>query len=119
MTTNWMFSLHIDNTSQMCFSAKVKDETWLWNFWYGHLNFGGLKELQENEMVKRLRKIVAPYQVFQECVIASNTQISFHKTSLRGIKGCRSLCILICVGQSLQSLMKVNSILYRSLMISI
>ena len=33
------------------------------------MNFGGLKELQENEKVKRLPKIVAPSQVFQECVI--------------------------------------------------
>ena len=63
MTTNLMFLLYLDSTSQMCFLAIVEDETWLWHFRYGHLNFSGLKELQENEMVKGLPKIIASSQL--------------------------------------------------------
>lgn len=40
MTANRMFPLRLHSSSQTCFSAKLKDEAWLWHFRYGHLNFG-------------------------------------------------------------------------------
>ena len=57
MTTNRMFPLYLDNTTQNCFSAKLMDEGWLWHFRYGHLNFGGLKTLQQKNMVTGLPPI--------------------------------------------------------------
>ncbi|RVW80686.1 hypothetical protein CK203_053954 [Vitis vinifera] len=57
MTTNRMFPLYLENTTQNCFSAKLMDEEWLWHFRYGHLNFGGLKTLQQKNMVTGLPPI--------------------------------------------------------------
>ena len=37
---------------QDAFQTKVQDESWLWHFRFGHLNFGGLKLLHTKNMVK-------------------------------------------------------------------
>lgn len=41
MTANRLFPLGLRHTTQACFSIRVKDTAWLWNFRYGHSNFGG------------------------------------------------------------------------------
>ncbi|KAL6320216.1 hypothetical protein AAG906_004725 [Vitis piasezkii] len=55
-------------TSQPCLMAEVKDPSWLLHFRYGHLNFVGLKTLQQNDMVTGLPQITIPSQVCKECV---------------------------------------------------
>ncbi|GKV47925.1 hypothetical protein SLEP1_g54775 [Rubroshorea leprosula] len=50
MTANRMFPLHLNCASQSCL-AKTNDVAWLWHSRYGHLNFGGLKQLQQKNMV--------------------------------------------------------------------
>ena len=37
---------------QDAFQTEVRDESWLWHFRFGHLNFGGLKLLHKKNMVK-------------------------------------------------------------------
>ena len=37
---------------QAAFQTEVQDESWLWNFKFGHLNFGGLKIIYTKNMVK-------------------------------------------------------------------
>jgi hypothetical protein len=34
------------------FQSEIQDDFWLWNFRFGHLNFGGLKLLHTKDMVK-------------------------------------------------------------------
>lgn len=72
MTANRMFPLHIKHDVHSCFSAKVKDPTWLWHFRYGHLNFNGLKTLHVKEMVIGLPQINCPSQVCEECVVGKH-----------------------------------------------
>ena len=43
MMANHIFPFYLHNIAHPCFSAKLKDEAWLWHFRYGHLNFGELK----------------------------------------------------------------------------
>jgi hypothetical protein len=40
--------------------AEIKDPFWLWRFRYGHLNFSGLKTLQQKDMAIGLPKILIP-----------------------------------------------------------
>lgn len=66
MTANRMFPLYLQNTTHSCFSVKLKDVFWLWHFRYGHLNFCGLKTLQQKDMVTGLPQIEVPAEVCEE-----------------------------------------------------
>ena len=77
MTANHMFPLYLHNTAHSCFSAKLKDKAWLWHFRYGHLNFGGLKTLQQKNMVMGLPQITTSSQVFEECVVSKQHRNQF------------------------------------------
>ena len=61
MISNKLFPLKIESV-QLCLMAEVKDP-WLWHFHYGHLNFGGLKTLQQENMVTSLPQIAIPSQI--------------------------------------------------------
>ena len=60
MTTNRMFPLYLHSATNLCFFVKMKDVAWLWHFRYGHLNFGGLKTLQQKNVVIGLPQIEFP-----------------------------------------------------------
>ena len=77
MTANRMFALYLHNTAHLCFLAKLKDEAWLWHFCYGHLNFGGLKTLQQKNMVMGLPQITASSQFCEECVVRKQHRNQF------------------------------------------
>ena len=77
MTANRMFPLYLHNTAHSCLSTKLEDEAWLWHFRYGHLNFGGLKTLQQKGMVTGLPQITASSQVCEECVVSKQHRKQF------------------------------------------
>lgn len=79
MTKNRMFPLYLNAASETCLSTRLKDDAWLWHFRYGHLNFGGLKTLQQKEMVVGLPKFSNPMEVCEECVIAKQHREPFSK----------------------------------------
>ncbi|XP_071933594.1 uncharacterized protein [Coffea arabica] len=79
MTANRMFPLYLQNLTHSCFSTKSKDMAWLWHFRYGHLNFGGLKTLQQKNMVAGLPQITTPSEVCEECVVGKQHRDSFPK----------------------------------------
>jgi hypothetical protein len=68
MSSNKLFPLKI-RTSQSCLIAEIKDPLWLWHFRYDHLNFSGLKTLQQKDMMTSLPKIHIPSQIYEECVV--------------------------------------------------
>lgn len=68
MSSNRLFPLKI-KSAQLCLLTEVKDPSWLWHFRNGHLNFGGLKTLQQKNMVTGLPQIVIPSQVCKECAV--------------------------------------------------
>jgi len=57
--------------------AEIKDPSWLWHFRYGHLNFSGLKTLQQKDMVIGLPKIHIPSQICEECVVSKQHRSQF------------------------------------------
>lgn len=70
MTTNWMLPLYLHNTTHSYFFMRLKEEAWLWHFCYEHLNFGGLKTLQQKSVVIGLYQIIVVSQVCEECVVS-------------------------------------------------
>ncbi|KAL4366630.1 hypothetical protein GQ457_05G026360 [Hibiscus cannabinus] len=61
MSSNRLFPLAID-CIQPFLMTKVKDNSWLWHFRYGHFNFGGLHTLKNKEMINGLPHITTPSQ---------------------------------------------------------
>ncbi|RVW79987.1 Retrovirus-related Pol polyprotein from transposon TNT 1-94 [Vitis vinifera] len=76
----WLFPLKIDSV-QYFLMAEVKDLSWLWHLRYGHLNFGGLKTLQQKHMVIGFPQISIPSQVCEECVVGKQHRSQFLKES--------------------------------------
>ncbi|CAL9001414.1 unnamed protein product, partial [Prunus brigantina] len=81
MTGNWMFPLHTqtEHTDKICHKSIVQDPTWLWHYQHGHLNFNGLKTLQQKKIVKGLPQIQS--KVCEDCIIDKKHCDSFPKDS--------------------------------------
>ncbi|GKV28920.1 hypothetical protein SLEP1_g37906 [Rubroshorea leprosula] len=74
-----LLKCHLNCASQSCFSAKTNDVAWLWHSRYGHLNFGGLKQLQQKNMVTSLPVFESPSTVCEECVVSKQHHDQFPK----------------------------------------
>ena len=59
---------NVPAVTKVNFQAKVKDENWLWNLRFGHLNFGGLNFLHRKGMVKGLPLIEKPDSLCEGCI---------------------------------------------------
>lgn len=78
MSSNRLFPLKIQDV-ETCLIARIKDPSWLWHFRYGHLNFGGLKTLQNRNMVTGLPQINIPAEVCEECIVSKQPRSQFPK----------------------------------------
>ena len=65
MTPNRLFPLKI-KTVPACLFVKEDGSSWRWHHRYGHLNFNGLKTLQQKQMVTGLPSITAPSKTCEE-----------------------------------------------------
>ena len=51
MSQNRMFKLNLKNLQEKCLQAKSEDKATLWHKRFGHLHYGGLKDLSNKRMV--------------------------------------------------------------------
>ena len=65
ITPNRVFPLKI-KTVPACLFVKEEGSSWRWHHRYGHLNFNGLKTLQQKQMVTGLPSITAPSKTCEE-----------------------------------------------------
>ncbi|XP_060179691.1 uncharacterized protein LOC132609635 [Lycium barbarum] len=68
MTTNKLFPLDMQNigSANFRFSTKLNSQAWLWHYRYRHLNFGGLKMLQQKKMVSGLPNFDSPADICED-----------------------------------------------------
>jgi hypothetical protein len=59
------------------FQSEEWDDSWLWNFRLGHLNFGGLKLLNTKDMVKGLPLIENLERICEGCIFGKQHKESF------------------------------------------
>ena len=62
---------------QVAFQIEVQNESWLLHFRFGHLNFGGLKLLHTNNMVKGLPLIDRPERVCEGVIFGKQHKDTF------------------------------------------
>ena len=63
--------------TQEAFQREEKDENWLWQLRFGHLNFGGLNLLHRKGMVRGLPLIEKPDSLCEGCILGKQNRESF------------------------------------------
>ena len=66
---------------QAAFQTKVHDESSLWHYIFGHLNFGGMKLLHTKNMVKGFPLIDRPERFCEGCIFGKQ-----HKETILVVK---------------------------------
>lgn len=79
MTKNCMFKLNLVDVQVRCLKARVEDKTWLWYLRFGHLNFGGLRQLTNKRMVNGIPHIDHSDKFCEGCVLGKHPRNSFSK----------------------------------------
>jgi GAG-pre-integrase domain len=81
MATNRMFKLNLVNIKVTCLNTCVEEKYWLWHLRFGHINFGGLKEMTSKKMVHGLPLLDSPDKFCEGCVIGKHPRSSFPKVA--------------------------------------
>ncbi|RDX99058.1 putative mitochondrial protein, partial [Mucuna pruriens] len=66
-----MFTLGIKTNELKWLKARIKDEAWSCRMRFGQLNFGALKTLEDEKMVKGMPHINHPNQLCEACLLGS------------------------------------------------
>ncbi|RDX81243.1 hypothetical protein CR513_38114, partial [Mucuna pruriens] len=112
MSRNRMFMLSIKTNEAKCLKASIKDEAWCWHMRFGHLNFGALKALGDEKMVKGMPHINHPNQLCEACLLGKHARRSFPKEVESITMSLSNLCTLICMVQLiLLHLININILL--------
>jgi len=65
-----------------CLSAMVKDEdSWLWHYRFGHLNFRGLNQLVDKDMILGVPKIEIPNIVCDTFLLGKQLRNAFSSSA--------------------------------------
>ncbi|KAM1393925.1 hypothetical protein ACFX2F_030029 [Malus domestica] len=83
MAANRMFIIVAQHqlSVQACFNALTDDPVQLWHCRYGHLSLGGLKMLQQKQMVSGLPQIKDSSRVCENCMVGKQPRDPFPKRS--------------------------------------
>jgi transposase InsO family protein len=76
-----MFKLNLVNIEVTYLKVCVEDKKWLWHLRFGHVNFGGLKEMARKKMVHGLPIIDSLDKFYEGCVIGKHPRSSFPKVA--------------------------------------
>jgi hypothetical protein len=79
--TNRLYILNLDVDRLVCLAAQGSSLAWRWHSRYGHLNFCGLRRLDEEEMVRGLPQIEHVDQVCDSCLARKQKCAMFPSTS--------------------------------------
>jgi hypothetical protein len=78
LAKNRTFQTNMKSVELNCLSAMVKDEdSWLWHYRFGHLNFSGLNQLVDKEMILGVPKIEMPSTVCDTCLLGKQPRNAF------------------------------------------
>jgi len=98
LAKNMTFQNNIKTVELNCLSAIIKDEdSWLWHYRFGHLNFRGLNQLVDKEMILGVPKIEIPRIVCDTCLIGKQPRNAFSSSTTHGSKELMNVvCSDVC-----------------------
>jgi len=82
LAKNRTFQTNMKVVELNCLSAMVKDEdNWLWNYRFGHLNFRGLNQLVDKDMIMGVPKIEISSKVCDTCLLGKHPRNAFSSST--------------------------------------
>ena len=79
----------------------MKDEAWCWYMRFDHFNFGALKALGEEKMVKEMHSINHRNQLCETCLLDKHSRSFPKEATTRAIKPLQLVYTDVCVDQSI------------------
>jgi len=78
LSKNKTYRCSISSDKMMCMSATIsEDAETLWHWWYGHLNFRSLSELNTKDLVHGLPKLNVKKSICEICVKIKQSRMPF------------------------------------------
>ncbi|CAJ2628653.1 unnamed protein product [Trifolium pratense] len=72
------FPVKFESSNSHCLASEaIHDAAWLWHLRYGHLNFKGLSDLKNKDMVHGLPEIRVPKDMCRNCLVDKQARKSF------------------------------------------
>ena len=81
-----LYHLQLRVEQPVCLSARCSKAAWMWHGRYGHLNFGALRRLVTQKMVKGLPVLDQVDQVCDGCLIGKQKRAPFPNQAHRWVK---------------------------------
>jgi hypothetical protein len=82
LAKNRTFQANMKAVKLSCLSVMVKDEdSWLWRYRFGHLNFRGLNQLVDKDMILGVPKIELPNTVCDTCLLGKQPRNAFSSSA--------------------------------------
>ena len=82
MIRNRMLLLNIQNVVK-CIKSYVNVSSWIWHLRFEHLNYGGLKLLNKENIVRGLFSIDHSDQLCEWCLLGKHAEVIFQKKQLQ------------------------------------
>lgn len=88
LTKNRTFKVNINAAAIQCLPSvnDVEEESWIWHYRFGHLNFKSLSLLSSKELIKGVPLINIPKKICEGCAMGKRTRLKFKKATHKHAK---------------------------------
>lgn len=59
-SSNRLYKIELEETRNMCLTAQVEDQSWLWHKRMGHINFNTLEQMVDKKLVEGIMNVKIP-----------------------------------------------------------
>jgi hypothetical protein len=72
-----LYVLEVTIARPMCWAAYAKEDAWLWHARFGHVNFGALRKMGREELVRGMSLLDQPDQLCDACLAGKHKRTPF------------------------------------------
>ena len=77
-----LYMLDAEIAWPVCFAAHAKEDAWLWQARFGHVNFGALRKMGREELVRGMPLLDQPEQLCDACLAGKHRRTPFPQRAL-------------------------------------
>jgi transposase InsO family protein len=77
-----LYILDANIARPVCWAAHAKEDAWLWHAHFRHLNFGALRKMGRDELVRGMPMLDQPEQMCDSCLVGKHRRTPFPRRAL-------------------------------------